>query len=383
MAEERRDDAPTKEDPAAAPETVAEDGAAPDGGAPPAEDDEPADGRITLYRVLVGALVVILIGAWVFFDHVHNVLVRRIAGLEHQLAEARAGGGMPPGGMPPGAPPPGAQPPGAELEVPVIDVADRFAHGVKAAPERPEGSESYLSSKQGTVSLRFVGREQVWPLHLRRRSEEVSVVVSGTLDLKQIYGKDGKLATVSTKVAPGVLFSTPQSTGAEWANPSKTDSVGALVFTVPPADGSTYVKADDERLAKGAEPWSYDPTDDLAKVAAGAEASVTKKVPFFGDRASLLLVKSEAKVPRDPMKLRTLFVLRGAGTVDGGKPVPLQASNLVILKGATPVTVKAQGAPIAALVFDAEILDPKAAEAKPAGSAAPAASAAPAGSAKP
>ncbi len=376
MAEERPDDAAKQEDLSATPETNAEDGAAP----APEEQEEPGDSRITLYRVLVGGLVVVLIGAWVFFDHVHNVLVRRIANLEHQLAEARAGG-LPPG-APPGAPQ-GAPAPGAETEVPVIDVADRFGRTVKAQPDRAEGSESYLSSKQGTVGLRIVGREQTWPLHLRKRADEVAIVVSGTLEVKQTYGKDGKLVTVGGKHAPGTFFTTPANTGAEWQNGSKTDVVGALVLTVPPADGSFYVKADDERLAKGTEPFRYDPTDDLAKVAAGSEPSTTKTLAIFGDRASLLLVKTEAKVPRDPMRLRTLFVLRGTGTVDGGKPQPVSANNLLVLKGTTPVTLRAQGGPIAALIFDAEVVDPKAvaADAKSAGSAPSAAPAA--GSAKP
>jgi hypothetical protein len=363
MAEERPEDAPEKKEPEAAAE------APPEGGAPsPAEDDEPADARITLYRVLVGVLVVVIIGAWVFFDHVHNVLVRRIANLEHQLAEARAGGGLPPGMPPPGG---SAQAPPPETEVPVIDVADRLGRALKAQPDRPEGSESYLGSRQGTVGLRIIGREQTWPLHLRRKADEVAIVVGGTIDLKQVYGKDGKLVTVTGKYAPGSLFSTPAGTGAEWQNASKAEGAGALVITVPPADGSFYVKPDDERLQKGTEPFSYDPTDDLAKVAAGADPSVTKKVPFFGDRASLLLVKTEAKVPRDPTRLRTVVVLRGSGTIDAGKPQPFASANVLVLKGATPVTVKAQGGPVAALVFDAEVLDPKGPA--PAGSGAPAA----------
>jgi hypothetical protein len=334
--------------------------------APAPTPEEPVDGRITLYRVLVGVLMVVILGAWVFFDHVHNVLMRRIAGLEHQLAEAR--GGAPAEGRAGG---PEARP-GAELETPDIDVADRLARMAKAQPDRAEMSESYLGSKQGTVVLRVMGHEQTWPLHLHRRGDELSVLVGGHVDVKHVYGKDGKLVTASIKRGPGTLFFTPANTGVEWVNGSKTDLAGALVITAPPSDGNFYVRPDDERLAKGGEPFAYDPADDLAKLAAGADASQTKKLPFFGERASLLLVKTEAKVPRDPQRVRTLFVLAGSGTVDGGKPQPIAPSHLLVLRGATPVTVKATGGPLAALVFDAEVADAKD-DAKP---AAPAASAA-------
>ena len=103
-------------------------------------------------------------------------------------------------------------------------------------------------------------------------------------------------------------------------------------------------------------------------------------MPFFGERASLLLVKTEAKVARDPLRLRTFIVLKGAGTIDGGKAEPIAAAHVVVLKGATPVTVRAQGGPLAALVFDAEVIDPKAiagAASAAVGAPAPAASALP------
>lgn len=365
MSQDPPPDAPTQDEPAAPSVTEAPEGV-PTGEPTP---DEPIDARITLYRVLVGGLVVVLLAAWAFFDHVHNVLVRRVANLEHQLADAR-GGGPPPGSQP------GGMPSGAEIEVPLINVGDRFARAAKSQPDRPEGSESYLASKQGTLGLRLMGHDQTWPLHLHSHAEQVAIVVSGAIDVKHVYGKDGKLVTVTGKRVAGTLFSTPASSGAEWINGSKTDLVGALVVTVPPSDGSFYVKADDERLAKGTEPFFYDPTDDLAKLAAGAEPSQTKKLPFFGERASLLLIKTEAKVARDPQRLRTLFVLRGAGTVDGGKAQPIAANSLLVLKGTTPVTVRAQGAPLAALLFDAEILAPKAADADAKSAEAPSAAAA-------
>jgi hypothetical protein len=302
------------------------------------------DATLLVYRILTGVLLVALIGAWVFFDRLYEKQARTIAALEQKVAVLSA----PP--APRAAPPPEAQ----EPDIDVTDVGARLAEIARQYPDRSDYSETYYGSAAASVHMHVMGDEQTSPLHIHRKANEATVIVDGVAEVTHVFGKDGALVTRQGRFPPGSLIASPPFCGHRWFNPSKTQKLGNLVFTLPRFDGNLYVQPDDARLQKGGEPFLYDPARDLEEIAAGAEPNKRRALPILGGRMSVLAIKSTARIEHPAGKPVVTYVLRGAGVLDNGHAYPVKERHLAVINRGPAVTARAEGGPMALLVFEPE-----------------------------
>jgi mannose-6-phosphate isomerase-like protein (cupin superfamily) len=302
--------------------------------AAPAPAPSSRDATLLLYRVLVGVLLAALIGGWAVFDHLYDEQLRSVAALEQRLAFS--------------GPPPGASP--APLKV--TDVGAHFANLSRTQAEKADYSELYYASPIASVHMHMMAEEQVCPLHIHRRTFEATVIVDGNASVTQVWGMDGALTSRKTDVGPGVLIASPPFCGHQWDNTSKTAKLGNLVFGLPQFDGNLYVKADDPRMKQGGEPFVYDPARDLQEVAAGAEPSRRRALPVLDGHMSALFVKTTARVEPHLGRPVFVYVTHGTGVIDDGQAFPVTERSLATIDGGPAVTLRAQGGPLAALVFE-------------------------------
>lgn len=313
----------------------------------PAPPPPPArDSTLLLYRVLVGVLLAALLAGWALFDHLYEKQAQSVVALQQMLAL-----GGPPADAP-GAPgmPGGPEAPPAPLKV--IDVRERFASRTKAHPDKADYSDLYYASPIASVHLHIMAEEQVCPLHIHRKSYEATVIVEGLASVTHVWGKDGALTTRKGEYPPGVLIASPPFCGHEWDNPSKTAKLGNLVFGRPQFDGNLYVKPDDPKMKQGAEPFVYDPARDLQDVAAGTEPSRRHPLPALEGHMSALVVKTTARVEPQLNRPVFIYVTHGSGVLDDGKSFAVKAGSLATIDGGPAVTVRAEGEPLAAVVFE-------------------------------
>lgn len=313
---------------------------------PPEEPDDPKK-TLTLYRALVIVLLVGLVAVWLFFDHLNNKLLDRVGGLERQISGVQE---LPGGGTPRGQP--SGSVPGVDPPLDIVDLVAQYDTIIKKQPDRSDISQTFFGTANATVLLHLVAPGQLTPLHIHRKPDEFAVILKGSAAVTHRYGVAGKAATRSSTYSPGFLVGTPASCGSEWFNASNEAYEANLVFMSSPSDGNLYVKPEDARLLRGADPFVWDPVADFDKMAAEAAPFQRKPLPFFGGRMTLAFVKTEGRIEKAKDRPGFLYVLKGSATLDDTNAV--REGFLAMFQGATPITVKAQGGPVALLVFDPE-----------------------------
>jgi hypothetical protein len=215
-------------------------------------------------------------------------------------------------------------------------------------------SVPFWGSPRATVHMHLIGRGQICPLHLHPGPDEVTVIVGGEADTTHVFGVDGKAVTRTGRRAPGTVVRSPPFCGHEWA-PADPDVVqGNLVFASPSFSGNYFTKPDDPRLLEGAEPFIYQPDEDLAALAQAPEPRRVKEVPGMGGGMSVLLVKGASTIEASPAGPVVGYVLRGKGALDDGDRVPLHERMFIVLRGKkASVPVRAEpGSPLAILRYE-------------------------------
>jgi uncharacterized RmlC-like cupin family protein len=292
-----------------------------------------------LYQLLTGVLFVALIASWVFFDRMDARSNDRISALEQQAAAA------------PQSPAAPTAPRAPEDALRIVDVVEHMRANTTGRQWADISDQLYESPKV-TVHLHAMAPGQTCPLHIHRTEEEVTVIASGVAKVTQRYGDHGKAATKTATYNPGSIIESGAFCGHEWLNPSDDAPLGNLVFSVPAFDGNFYVGADDPRLLRGKEPFSYDPTADLEAAKRDAAPSHLRTLPVMGGRMKVLVVKTEADLPVRAGHDQAAYVLVGSALLGGARTYPAHPGTFALYDGKDPVHVRAVEGPAALLLFD-------------------------------
>ncbi len=311
--------------------------------------------QVTVYRVLVGALVAAAFVEAALFTRLladQRALVAELrARAEAPLSASAASSASASGSTRVAAPAASGARVDARPDVTISDLSGRLAEIERDFPDAPDSSVTFFNSPRASVHMHVMGREQICPLHLHRASFEATAIVSSVAHVTNVFGKDGALVTRTADYAPGAVISSPPECGHEWVNPSKQHKLGNLVFAAPAFDLNQYVRKDDPRMLKGAEPLFYEPTADLDALANGAEPSRLRKLDLMDGRMSALVVKTTARIEVAPGRPIVAYVLRGQGWLDGAEPHAIKATTLAVIDHGS-IGVRAEQ-PTALLLFDA------------------------------
>jgi uncharacterized RmlC-like cupin family protein len=236
--------------------------------------------------------------------------------------------------------------------VQVFDVAADLAQIARDRAGDTDVSRTYFVSDHASVHLHVMGAEQTCPLHLHRKAEEVTAIVSGTAEVTHVFGQAGRRAEKTARFGPGQLVGSPPYCGHRWKNTDRAGALGNLVFASPPFEGNFYVEPHDERLLQGALPSTADVSDALAAFAAQAEATKQTVLPFFGGRMTLLLTRSEVVLPANPEGSKLVYVMAGRPTLLVDRPHPLVPSALAILSRGVTAKLLILDSPVAVVLLD-------------------------------
>ena len=296
---------------------------------------------LSVYRTLAAALALSTAGAaW---------MVQRLLDdnelLATRLAQSRAA-----------APPPGPTLPGGEApapEITLVAVGERLAEIEQQNPTRSDISETYFGDPAASMHMHVMGFGQTCPLHLHRITEEATIIVGGVAEVTQTWGASGALTTRQGRYTAGSLVRSAAFCGHEFRNPSSEHMLGNLVIAAPPFDGNLYVRPEDPRMLRGAEPFNLDLAAAHARFASGAGPSERVVLPILQGRLSTLLLRGEVALASDDAHPALVYVAAGAGNLRVGRhDAPLRATHLVALRARHPATLRTgEGATLAAFIF--------------------------------
>lgn len=245
---------------------------------------------------------------------------------------------------------PAAQEPQGPPEVQMFALPERFEAIEREEAGSADISETYFSSKTATVHMHVMGNGQTCPLHLHPRTHEVTVIVEGRAEVRQLWGEGGTPAERRATHVPGELIASPPYTGHHWFNPDEGRMLGNLVFATPPFEGNFYVKEDDRRLVRGSAPFVHVARKALEAFASGDAPSREEPLPVLDNRMSSLLLKASHRFEGTRREPLIVYVAEGRGTLEVTRGTPMQPGQLWVLR--TGATVRAAPeAPLALYVF--------------------------------
>lgn len=299
----------------------------------PADGPHAAPSRRTLllHRLVIAGLLLVL-----------AVLGLRLYPLRRMVLPDRGDGGAQAGASGLSPAPPG---------IVVYDLAEHLARIEQALAHQSDVSETFFESATATVHMHVIGFEQSAPLHIHRRSHEVTAIVSGSPEVLQIHGRNGKHHRREGTYRPGVLVYSPPFCGHKWVNPAKDRMQGNLVFASPRFDGNLYVEQDDARLIQGGEPVIYEPDAELSVFLAGSLPYESKRLPMMDGKMTGLLIREHMRLDAVSGP-SVIYVARGACTMEAGEEYALHEQHLLVLPPHTAVVFRAgHGTPVSMIVF--------------------------------
>lgn len=303
------------------------------------EQISPMNRSLKVYRALAAALALSTAGAAWMVQRVldeNELLAARVA---RSRAATPASGPTPPAGDAP--------------EITLVVVGERLATIERQNSTQSDISETYFGDSTSSMHMHVMGFAQTCPLHLHRTTEEATIIVGGVAEVTQTWGAAGALTTRQGRYTAGALVRSPAFCGHEFRNPSDEHMLGNLVIAAPPFDGNFYVRPEDPRMLRGAEPFNLDLAAAHARFASGAGPTERVVLPILQGRLSSLLLRGEVALASDVAHPALVYVVAGAGDVRvGGHEAPLGATHLVTLRARRPATLRARdGATLAAFIF--------------------------------
>jgi mannose-6-phosphate isomerase-like protein (cupin superfamily) len=225
--------------------------------------------------------------------------------------------------------------------VEIVDVPARVQRLVEQYPGTADLADTFFESSAASVHLHVMGAGQVCPLHLHRKGEEVTLIVSGSAEARHVGGP----GTQSTIVEAGTLVDSPAGCAHSMTNRSKDSVLANLVFSAPPFDGNWYVQPEDRGLACPV-------GGDFAIVAVSESRDRAEVPPLMQGRMSVADVVDRLDLPGNANSDLILYVLEGAGTLVAASEHPLRVGQLAMLRRAPSATVRANpGTNLVVLVF--------------------------------
>jgi mannose-6-phosphate isomerase-like protein (cupin superfamily) len=236
-------------------------------------------------------------------------------------------------------------------DVRVIDLGAEIAEIERTRSDVSDLARWYTVTGSATVHMHLLGPHQIVPLHIHRKSNEATFIVSGSAKVTHVFGAGGS-ERKTTDATPGTLVVSPPLSGHAWKNVEPGGGAQAnLVFEVPPFDGNLYLDDSDLARADGPAPIVYDVPAQLAEFVQSSDQVRTVPLPLPEGRLAELFVKSEATLPVDPDRTLVLYVAGGKGEVES-RPLRARvaARSLVLVSGPRSVTLH-PATPMAVLVF--------------------------------
>jgi len=236
----------------------------------------------------------------------------------------------------------------------VTDLALEAARIEQEESYSSDVSMPYYTSPSATVHMHVIGYEQTCPLHIHRKTEEISVIVSGIADVTQIHYQNGSIVSKRDSFKPGMVIYTPPFCGHKWINKEKRTMQANLVFSVPPFDGNFYIQDDDYRLEKGGQSQTWNPDEQLNSFALEEVPFLLKKLPAMDKKMSFLLVREEASLDAHPGAI-IIYINRGSGWLFSSGKRSVKEQQLIIIPPYKSVKVKAEpDDPLNMLIFTPE-----------------------------
>ena len=244
---------------------------------------------------------------------------------------------------------PGSDPKPAAPFLPRLTAAHLPGMSAQMAREQPGATDlsaTLYASDIASAHVHFIGDRQICPLHIHRKTEEATVVVTGVPEVELVHG-----AVVERRpMPPGTLIATGPSCAHKWKNLGGAFQAN-LVLAHPVFDGNLYVDEDDSRLATAPAPLVVRPQDGLAAFVAGTETVARSEIPVLGGRLSSWFLRGETTLPVRPEVDTLLYVLDGRGEVSQDHAETVEAGSAVVFHRRAPVRVVARE-PMAFLLFE-------------------------------
>jgi hypothetical protein len=236
-------------------------------------------------------------------------------------------------------------------DVRIIDLGAEIAEIARTRSDVSDLARWYGVTGAATVHMHLLGPHQIVPLHIHRKSNEATFIVSGSAEVTHVFGAGGS-ERKTTHATPGTLVASPPLCGHAWKNVDSGGGAQAnLVFEVPPFDGNLYLDDSDLARANGPAPAVYDVPAELAEFARSSDRVRSVPLPLPEGRLAELFVRSEATLPVDPDRTLVLYVAGGEGEIESP---PMRARvapmSLVLVAGPRSVTLH-PATPMAVLVF--------------------------------
>lgn len=226
------------------------------------------------------------------------------------------------------------------LRVQIHDVLGDVTKITRSLSDKTDVSHPYFASSGGTIHLHVLGYTQRTPLHIHRRSDEATVILTGAPNIRQVYGQNGRLVTKNGRVEPTRLVLSPRLCAHEWVNPSDREMQANLVFASPPFDGNLYVSDDDPRILEAGEPAVVD-----LEVGKGgsAPAPALGRLDLLnspGGAVSLLDVDGRAVQLPALSEPSALYVLRGSGQISADRQYDFRPGQLIVVADSTALGIQ-------------------------------------------
>lgn len=238
--------------------------------------------------------------------------------------------------------------PQTNTSVLVVDLSERVAQWDKERADFADTSQSFFNSPKSAIHVHALGFGQTTPLHIHRKSDEVTVVVTGRPHVTHVYGDHGRIERAERDAEAGTLIHSPAFCGHEWGNGAPDHVQANLVFSTPAFDGNLYVKPDDPRLARGPAPFVFRPDEARAAFVRSGEPLQLVALEGLGDRVAALFVRQRHPLTAaaNPM---LLYIVSGSGTLHAEQTHPIRAGSLVMVPPKIEVAIEPSAGDVLAL----------------------------------
>ncbi len=243
-------------------------------------------------------------------------------------------------------------------EVTVVDLVAKVREFNRTKPGSTDEILFFFVSDQASVHLHAIGIGQRCPLHLHKKTEEFTALITGTAQITHVHDGGGKRIHTSRNAALGHGFGMKPYSAHEWVNTSTDTMQGNLVFAHPGFDGNLFVTDDNPALDGSTEPVVYDAQELLREFAHGSEPHRVTTLPVLGGWLSSQLVRTGLTFEPAPDRMTLAYVTGGGGTLVATAPDgtveehPLQPGTLARFRTSSSIEFRASDDSLAMVVFE-------------------------------
>lgn len=243
-------------------------------------------------------------------------------------------------------------------EITVVDLVAKVEELNRTKPGSTDEILFFFVSDVASVHLHAIGDGQRCPMHLHKKTEEFTALISGTARVTHLHDGGGKMIRTPRDAALGHGFGMKPNSAHEWVNTSANTMQGNLVFAHPGFDGNLFVADDNPAMLGSGEPVVYDAQELLREFANGTEPHSITTLPVLGGWLSSQLVRTSHTFEPAPHRMTLAYVTGGGGALLATNPDgaveehPLQPGTLARFRTSSSVEFRAGDDSLAMVVFE-------------------------------